>query len=67
MGRATVQKFHAFFVPVGKRLKLTHMDFIEFIMKTIFEIIGWFLGLIVKLVVGLFSLIFKGIASLFNR
>lgn len=28
------------------------MAFIEFIMKTIFEIIGWFLGLIVKLVVG---------------
>lgn len=43
------------------------MDFIEFLMKTIFEIVGWFLGLIVKLIVGLFSLIFKGIASLFNR
>ena len=43
------------------------MDFIEFIMKTIFEIIGWFLGLIVKLIVGLFSLIFKGIASLFSK
>lgn len=28
-------------------------------MNTIFEIIGWVLGLIVKLVVGLVSLIFK--------
>ena len=29
--------------------------------------VGWFLGLIIKLVVGLFSLIFKGIASLFSK
>lgn len=43
------------------------MDIIEFMLKTIFEIIGWFLGLIVKLVVGLSSLIFKGIASLFTK
>jgi hypothetical protein len=43
------------------------MDIIEFMLKTIFEIIGWFLGLIVKLVVGLVSLIFKGIASLFTK
>ena len=35
------------------------MDIIEFMLKTIFEIIGWFLGLIVKLVVGLVSLILK--------
>ena len=60
-------KVPRFFCAYWECLKLTHMDFIEFIMKTIFEIIGWFLGLIVKLVVGLFSLIFKGIASLFNR
>lgn len=43
------------------------MDLIEFLMKTIFEVVGWLLGLIVKLFVGLFSLIFNGIASLFYK
>ena len=66
-GTSDSAKVPRFFCAYWECLKLTHMDFIEFIMKTIFEIVGWFLGLIVKLVVGLFSLIFKGIASLFNR
>ena len=38
-------KVPRFFCAYWECLKLTHMDFIEFIMKTIFDIIGWLLGL----------------------
>ena len=40
---------------------------IDFLMKAFFQLIGWVLMLLVKLVIGLFKLIFKGIASLFDR
>ncbi len=43
------------------------MDIVDFLFKTLFEALAWIIKLLCSAVVGLVSLIIKGIASLFNK
>lgn len=43
------------------------MDIVDFLFKTMFEALAWIIKLLCSAVVGLVSLIIKGIASLFNK
>lgn len=43
------------------------MDFVDFILKTIFQLFGWIFGGLLKSTVLLFVAIFSGIAGLFKK
>ena len=42
-------------------------DIIEFLLSTVFELVGWVFKMLIQLVVWIFSGIFSGIKSLFSR
>lgn len=42
-------------------------DIVDFLLSTVFELVGWVFKMLIQLVVGIISGIFSGIKSLFSR
>jgi len=43
------------------------MDIIDFLLKTLFELIGWIFNLFIKLAVGIISFIVQAVAAAFSK